>query len=289
MLGNKSKVSKATKRKLIASSISLFFSIFLVVAVTVSYGWFSSNQEVQARGMAIRIEADQTSITTISCYAYKYDGIYGAVAINVDENNNIEMSEYDKIFQDRNINTPLIIRVEVDGVSTEADGQIIVKVPCTGKYSNSQTNDMACDVSTGSTEKILNKLSNVLYVKVGCGLYDSETQQVVKDEYDPTQSSSTTPIYSGARDRFNLDGNYATTEYSFVDVSDHTKENLLEIPLPYSSYSSFIDTQNNNSLVFYIEYNYSSDLVNDFIVHGYISEGEERVVFTGDLGTIYIS
>ena len=103
------------KKKLTSAIVSLSFA-FLITVLSILFftdytlGWFSENKKVASNGFVIQTEKN-SQVTTISTYAFRYDGMYGAICIPIEDNTEIAMSEYDVIFTDKNVNTPLFFRV----------------------------------------------------------------------------------------------------------------------------------------------------------------------------------
>lgn len=116
--------------KVIAATTMCLFTLSGLFTTTLA--WFSANKEVQGTGMGVTV-ASVSSVDILSCYAVRYDGNYGAIAIDVSNGNaNITMSEYDSVFLDRNVNTPLFLRMEITNFSTSDD--LSVTIPCSGNY-----------------------------------------------------------------------------------------------------------------------------------------------------------
>ena len=77
--------------------------------------------------------APGSNLEILNCYAVRYDGNYGAIAFDISGGNeSITMSEYDYIFTDRNVNTPLFLRMEI--ASFESDKDLTINIPCSGSY-----------------------------------------------------------------------------------------------------------------------------------------------------------
>ena len=93
-----------------ATSLSIFS---LLAVFTGAYAWFVSKLNQSPESASFDIYHDDSAITTLSCYAIKYDGVYGAMATKLvsGQEHSVNMSEYDYIFQDKNINTPLFFRI----------------------------------------------------------------------------------------------------------------------------------------------------------------------------------
>ena len=150
-----------------ATAISLFT---LISAFSGTMAWFALNKEVSAPGMNVSV-ASSSNINIVSCYAVRYDGNYGAIAYDIsDGNSSVTMSEYDYIFTDRNVNTPLFLRVELTNFNQNSD--LTITIPCTGAYKNGTV--------------IEPNLSNVISAQFLTGLKSGST--ISPDTYDWTGS-----------------------------------------------------------------------------------------------------
>ena len=97
-----------------------------------AYAWFNNVQHSNTQSDGFLIEGG-SSLNILSCYAVRYDGQQGAIAIDVlNSQQGIVMSEYDSKFLDRNVNTPLFLRMELSNFETDQD--LTITVPCNGAY-----------------------------------------------------------------------------------------------------------------------------------------------------------
>lgn len=129
----KSGKNKKTLKLVGATSVTLFSLTTVFVA---AIAWFALNNNVNGEGMSIACSPG-SDIKLLSCYAIRYDGNYGATAVDISSGReSITMSEYDYIFTDRNVNTPLFLRFELSNFETTQD--LTVTIPCYGSY---KTND----------------------------------------------------------------------------------------------------------------------------------------------------
>ena len=88
-------------------------------------------------------------------------------------------SEYDVIFTDKNVNTPLFFRVVAQGIPNTEGGYISVTIPCTTPNYSQSSNT----ITAGDGLNAQGVLSNVITCKLGCGLIENE--QRVTDAYFP--------------------------------------------------------------------------------------------------------
>lgn len=181
------KLRKQKNLKLIAATGVTIFSLF--AAVTGAFAWFTSINSARNNVGGFGVFHDDSQVTTLSCYAIKYDGIYGGRATNItDGSQNVKMSEYDYILRDKNINTPLFLRIEIGGFDSSKDLQ--VNIPCTGSY------------YVENQTYIANNLSNVVCAKFSYGL--KLNGSLVPDTYtlsgDEVEGGDAKTVYEGMRD-----------------------------------------------------------------------------------------
>ena len=261
------------KSRIIFLSICIFLTLSLTILAT--YSWITSNKNVGGNGIDINVKP-ASSITSTSCYALKYDGITKASFVQLgDEEEAITMSEYDTIFTDRNVNTPLIIRIVLlvpKGLVTDQNNYISLKFPCSDTYKDNN--------------KVINELSNVAIVKCGCGLTSSK----VKDTYgNEVNNNNKINIFNGAIEA--LDTNGVIMDNFFDGTgSSKTKASQAELKLHYSDYSMYIPADLSNvdniEIIINIEINYDPTLIGEYIdSYGSIEAPGD---FTADIGTIYI-
>ena len=256
------------KFKLISSACLLFvcLTILVISTVHVAYGWFGSNQDVIATGFSVTVVDEQT-INVVNCHAIYYDEVDGRYhAIDLVNNYQvITMPDYDYIFEDRNENTSLILRATISELSGSNDLKI----------------SLACLQDLIDNENHVQKyLSNVIAVRVGAGI-DDGNGNIVKDTYAAENVITyADEIYHKAKDAL-----ANKTEYSFVTKSgnEYTKEKSLDITIPYSAYSSFIE---DNTCNINIEIMYSSALIEHLVANTPTTEG--KVSFGEDVKSIQI-
>ena len=248
----------------------------LIACFTATYAWFAAKRSQNEGVDSFSVGSDNSDITTISCYAIKYDGVYGASAIRLvsGQANNIVMSEYDYILRDKNINTPLFLRIEITGFDENKDLQITI--PATGSYYEE------------SSTHIANKLSNVVCARFSYGLQSGGN--VVADNYSLTEvvetGANVTAIYKGMRDRV------ASINGTPFVVNSTTKNNSLTLTLSHTDVyqNGFILPYGDpdvGKVVVYICFDYyvtnTVNLVEDY-VESY--DGDHSNNFTCDIGTI---
>ncbi len=254
----------------------------LMACFTATYAWFAAKRTQDEGVNDFGVGSDDSDITAISCYAIKYDGVYGASATQLvsGQQHNVVMSEYDTIFTDKNVNTPLFLRIEIAGFNTSKDLQITI--PSSGDYYKENTTN------------IDNKLSNIVCAKFSTGLKQSNgsviaDNYVLPDSNQPLTGSDITAIYTGMRD--NVSG---VTGTPFVKSSSQ-KDREITITLPSTEvYKSgfvlnrVIDGEATDYVVIYLAFDYyvtnTTNLVEDYITsyHGAL----HSKTFAPDIGMI---
>ena len=267
--------------KIIAATAMTIFSLF--AAMTGVFAWFTSKMNEAANGDEFAIYHDDSQITTLSCYAIKYDGVTGARAKQfvTGGNHDIAMSEYDYILRDRNINTPLFLRIELAGFDKDKDLQI--KIPSTGSF-----------LAPNQTY-IDNKLSNVVCAKFLYGLKKTEDGELEVDDNvlsgDNITTAAVKEIYEGMK--LNAKG-YTGTPF-VQSSSQKDREITLELSHTLVYDEDFlvdrtVDGKAVKAAVIYIAFDYyvtsTVNLVEEYI-QSYEGTGvQHSLSFTPDIGAI---
>jgi len=259
----------SARRKVICTLITSSL-VFILFCLTISLGWFSKNRDVQPSG--IRIVVEKPNLITIKEYqVYKRDGIEDrAVMIadnTTDESFKFEMTEYDTVFLDRNVNTPIVVRVVIENV--EAENNVLPKM-----IAHVKCNSNAFKDNDGNME---NYLSNIINVKGG-PINDVVNYQL--KNYDPVEDSD--EIYNGVIDAFKEDdGNTYVNKTTY-----NTKTNFVKIDM--------VDYElvNDDEAIIYFVFNYDEDLIAEYInEHGIVIKetsdlGDDMIYYTFDINSI---
>lgn len=290
-------------KKFKISILNLFLA--LVSCVSVSYAWFAMNSHVESTDMSLDIQ-EASAVTTVSAFVLKYDGVYGASCYSLmgDSTKEITMTEYDKIFKDRNVNTPLIYCVEIGNVITNSKSYIKLKIPCSEDYiklsNNTKQNTYAAayNYSTNHfTDKnafmVQHYISNVLRIKLDAGDNSLIPTPAEDQHYDNNEL-----IFTSKHTDFNnlAEGSRNKTFCSIAtntasNTKDFSKEKLIELQMTYSEYSSKLydaynaDGTTSKHLVLYILFDYDTYLMESFIDS---TKEEENIYFFNDLSLISI-
>ncbi len=278
--------------------ILMLVSFILVLACLTSatVAWIAMNRNVESKDIGMTIET-VTNLTTFSCFALQYDGVCGASCYRIgtgeNETTDVSMTEFDKIFRDRNVNTPLIYVLEVANVSNNADNYISVKVPCLQKYIKPTDGDATNSfVSSTGTYDIQQYISNVIMVRIGCsGAITAPTPTTelrVENNVNIFNEQRTALSTVSSGDRFGTLAS-AVTENG---VTTYSKANYVEVKLSQSEYGPYVyeaedeEGETSNHLVLYIEFDYNNDLMDAFINH--MTDSGDTASFVNDLGTIQV-
>lgn len=265
------KVSKRAKTNLKIAVATATCIFTLATAFTGTLAWFVASKSVSATGMSVTVNPG-SRLRILSCYAVRYDGTNGAIAVDVSSGNaSITMSEYDSIFTDRNVNTPLFLRMELANFDTTND--LKVTIPCTGSYK--------------TDSKIDPYLSNVVAAKFMTGLKTNEG--IVVDNKTWTGNNVTTAdvvaSYQGMHD-------HAALSYGDPFVNGNTKQSVLTLTLDAEDAfdEDFIITKQDGTevvVVFVALDYYVTDTVN--LVSSYVdsyNQGVHSLAFESDINKI---
>ena len=283
------------KGKLILSAIHVV-ALFLCL-ILATFAWFSNNKQIKSSNIGMTIQS-VSDVTTLSAYALRYDGTIGAACYKIGDGEgevtDVEMTEFDRIFRDRSVNTPLIYVVELGNVPDSAGYNIIVKVPCSEKFI--RVNDTSSNEYTddGETPFVIQRyISNVVSVKVNCGgalptggLTQTTTQRIDNNvTVFQTQKTAFQSLTSG-----DAVGQYATVTTNGTVFS---KASYVEVRLSQAQYHEYIYAGENdqgeteNRLMLYIQFDYDQNLMDAFISH-MMDDSEGDVSFVDDFGVIQI-
>ncbi len=262
----KTKISIAILRVIVAFCILLFALSYL----NLSFGWFSDSKIVNAGGSYVKVGIDK-SVNLVSCHVFRYTD-NGVVCSDATDSQSYEMMKYDTILTDKNVNTPLFLRVTAEGIPS--DGRFTVTVPLT----------------EGTAPY---KLSDVISVKVAFGLkIDGD---VSADAFTPDSDNSgkgdNVKIFGGVRDLVKSD-EYKNVNYLESTFGGQQKITFTLDSALYKDYMCAIENgvcdytaETKNALVFYVVFDYDEDLISEFLKNE-VSISE--ITFSNDIGTITI-
>ena len=253
------------KPRIIFLSILMFLTLALGIIST--YAWVISNKNVDSIGFQVSSEKS-SSLKTLSVYALKYDGVDGASYTEITDGTTVSMSEYDTIFTDRNVHSPLVLRIifSVPSVLINDHSEILLKFPATGSYMNGT--------------KVINNLSNVVSISAGCGISSNK----VKDTYGTTvDDNNKVTLFDGileGLENSTITGKYVTT----------SKASEIDLILPYSEFSIYVPENNQEervNVVINIKIEYDADLINAYL-DSYLPNKDASSTFIADIGKIIL-
>ena len=269
----KSKLSKTNLKIAAATGVGIFS---LATMFTGTLAWFSMNANVSATGMSVTV-GKMSNVDILSCYAIRYDGTAGAIAFDISNGDkDIAMSEYDFVFKDRNVNTPLFIRMELANFDTSND--LTVTIPCS--HYDYKTND-----------KVDPFLSNVVGAKLLYGL--GTTGDLEADEYewsgDNVTSAGVVNSYQGM-----LSHARESSGTPFVVAGE--KDTTISLSLQHASvfHRDFIlNKDGKDVVVVYIVLDYyvtsSVNLVTDYLNSYKVAHDENYALsFVSDISTMVL-
>ena len=254
--------------KIVGATAVTLFSLVSVFAATIA--WFALNTDVNGSGMSVTV-ANGSELSILHCYAVRYDGEKGAIAIDISSGGEeITMSEYDTIFTDRNVNTPLFLRMELSDFNQNDD--ITVTIPCTGSYK--------------VDGKIQPYLSNVVSAKFLYGLKSGNS--VIADNYTWTGTDvSNENVLASYQGMLARSKDFSGTPF----VDNNTKQNSISLTIDgddifNSTY--IVHREDKDVVVIYIALDYhvsgGDNLITDYL-DSYNGD-THSLSFTSDISTI---
>jgi len=253
-------------KKLVMSLLSL--TITCVVAfLSIAFCWFSFNKNVVGSNLKIDI-AEQTGIEIKSYQVYKRDGAIDEAVKIADETTtdfSFHMTEYDSVFTDRNVNTPVVIRVELTG-----DG--LLTTPTIKATVHAPSNTFLTD-----EKKLQNYASNILGI-------NSDAIPAL-DDYDIDEEAN--EIYTGVVEQFTTGGVYDAQRFVTIkSTSPTTLEKICMMEFEISDYT----LTSSDTLVVYFEFDYAPELIEEYMIEYGIdvktSGTIDTIDFTADINFI---
>lgn len=222
----------------LAAVIVVVFSTFF----NRSLGWFAQNTEVGAEGLNVTTDTDRRG--SLSIEGVKYDMDQLAFVITDDEH--LQMNEHDTIFVERNIYTPLVLRVKLSGGVYEA-GQ---------SFNLDMFRILTLDGETlpSSGSALPNYISSVVNIQ-----YCDESafnDMYMKASYTGAENPS--GIYDSVRTYFTTGAGADDPEYKFTTITNDsfTKVNSLRFNFNHTGnpnmYLYFYLTYDNALMTYYL-------------------------------------
>lgn len=233
------------KHALVFSAIGLFLLlVVLLLALAMyfasSFGWFAQSTQADAQDLGSHLTED-TGAEIREFHVYKRDGLtHGAAEVSNSIPGDplyyqqVSLTEYDTVFTDRNVDTPMIFKVIIDHVNTNFAG-LTVTVTCP----ENTTNYLDEDNNLG------NFLSNICAIRCGYGTAE------LNAETDPDE------IYSGA---VALLENSQPGSFASVNAQYQNTGKVNELTFTLGQY-----TAQNDTITVYLELSYNAELVDAYI------------------------
>ena len=296
------------QKKLISIVITLC-SLFLALIFSFStFAWMSMNKKLSATGASVLL-GKNSDLGVFEVRIYKRTGADQATEYIMNNNTptastqeKVVLTEYDTVFTDNNVNTPLILRIELDNLTRSVDWTadnpkyepFNLTIKCEGANLYLGENDIEENdwIDQGAyfndTKYWYNKsgkvdavLSNIIGFRCGLG--------------NRTLNNKTNPldIYSSAISLLTSreENNYIYPEKNFVlkDLSD--KKGI--IVFNFENYENYVVEE---KVTVYLEIDYNNDLINRFCDnHDYAfdtgletTDIGESIVFNSDLTNCFV-
>ena len=285
------------KRSIIITILTAVVALSLSLTV---FAWVAVNNSIRSENQAMTI-TPVSDVQTIDCYALRYDGSLGAICYSIGDGEGqvlaVEMTEFDRIFRDRSVNTPLIYVVELANVPDTAGYYISVRVPCHRDYISVNGSTVNSYTSQdGVSYSIMNYISNIVSLKIG---FSGQIQ-----EPTPTTTlrvENNVNIFNTQKNAFKLvtESTYPDRVGQFATVTEdnetytYSKDDYVQVRLTQSEYASSLFTipgepePTGNHLMLYIQFDYDEDLMDNYI--SLLDDArDDDVAFEDDLGVIQI-
>jgi len=257
--------AKEIRRKIIINMLS---SVVIIATLAgCSFAWVGMNKQFYSNGLEMQVKT-KTGVIISNCQVYKRDGMSGA--INVTEEEHLELTEYDTVFPDKNVDTPIILRVELSQIPS-SNPTLAFDLTCSGTWTTDGT----------ASGKLAKHLSNIVEIRFGfC--------HEVDDLFDPNDTSkNATQIFDTAYAE--LQENFSGLRFAKVSKSGSTYTNVEKTNVISSDEISGYES-NDGKLVIYVAICYAEDLVAAYLNQNDFAEGgdtlSEMIDFPNDMGRI---
>ena len=239
------------KSKAISSSAMVLLVAVSLVFAFISFAWFSNNKDVGSTGWAIK-SGGENIIFSKTAKLLKRDTLHGAM--DVTDQAQLTLTEFDTVFEDRNVNTPMIIRTVISNLPVE-EGEYLPFMMSISTLHPVSDGDWL--VERGGRMVLADFLSNIVEVRCAAGTPELDAKT---DDND---------IYAGAVELL-----AGTSEQTFVTGlgGNYTKVNSLDFLI--ENYESTVFMEDGRPcVVVYLEVNYNNALVFDYVEqHNIITE-----------------
>lgn len=246
---------KTKKWQLIASSFGVLVAICLMFVAVSGYAWFSNNKKVEASNMSVKVGVDDV----VATYNVYYKNVDGQVQ-ETDFLSNIEMHTYDPVFTYKNVNNPVVVRIQITSpslyeASTESDSSLIFKL---SRSVIEDTNEVE-----GNRKRTSHYISSIM--DFGMAIEDSDNNPRTIEEiytnaynkyFSPYSAKEVTPVFNTTT--ITNAQTFVTNTTGAAGANDKVEE--LSFTLNYNI-NSWKPSDNPHTLIFYLLINYDHDRV----------------------------
>lgn len=279
---------KSSNLKIVCATSAVLFSLF--TCFTGVYAWFSNEAKNKTQSQQIKVKANP-DLVDLSFSVYKYDQeSKQGIKYSEDESGyiNLSLNKFDNFIRERNINNNNVMRFELSFPNKYQEGinrDLIFSITCDTSTqgeifdpgisdSKRRTHDdeKGYKYTTSGDEAgvhhICNNISNVLYFKVLPYTYkiNGETYK-----FDPSINIDET---NDSNTYFDSTNYFGTVEEKSCFVNSGDKEVQIDIDIDDIA-------GNADSIILYVEYNYDTTLIDEFLYKNEFKESTTTSEFFG--------
>ena len=252
------------RRQMRRSLVSCIVLLVVIVASTVSLGWFAKVTNVSG---AAEMQMREDVVSSIPFTAYVFDESDNMVKESV--GTSVTMPAYDTVFVEKNTMNSLIYRVPVFGNMISEGGSFDVTLSLLDMYEETNRHDnnyqiAPIDPETGEPGNLViaNYLSNVVFIRCA----------VIDDLQDIT-SLETAEVYESALDFLrDADNASVVTTHTFFEGTAGAKTGSITFTVSDYEYPEGADYLN-----LYLEIGYDEGLIEDWLQENDMSVTAEMV------------
>lgn len=262
----------ALRRQMRRSLVSCIVLLVVIVASTVSLGWFAKITNVSGAA-EMQIREDVVSSTPFTAYIFDEEDNMVKESVGTA----VTMPAYDTVFVEKNTMNSLIYRIPVFGNMVRAGGAFDITLTLLDLSDETGYDDFNHHVDpvdeetgepTGGDPVVANFLSNVVFVRLA-----------VIDELQDISEMDTTTVYESALGFFRDDGNASSiTTHTFFEGTAGAKTGSIVFTVSDYEYPEDADYLN-----VYVEIGYDEDLVDAWLEANDMSITAEMVGKTNNL------
>jgi len=267
---------KTVTNKLILNAL-ISFILVIGCIVGVSYAWLTRNTSIQASNPRMQILAPDITVKDFNVYQYDSEtNTVTEAALNAE--GHYEMTQYDTIFTERNVYTPLLFVVTLEDVTP---GALTVNVYCDSSHTNPADD----------------YLSNIVCVKAASARdinnYAIASNGGIAVNNTPSTASETQHMFDSAAKFFKYGYKGSTGKFCSVNASGNynsTKFTDIEFVINVTAADLTTEPDGSKSMVVYLIFDYSYDLVRAQGLTAINDLGSDTPVpFPSDLTTLFFA